>query len=49
MLLLAAIARFLPLPETQPSQGLQHANPALGHVALAIIALIYVLLSAWPA
>jgi hypothetical protein len=47
MLLLAAIAHFMPAPATQPSQGMMQANPALGHLSLTIIALIYVLLSVW--
>jgi hypothetical protein len=47
MLLLAAIAHVMPAPATQPSQGLLKSNPALGHLSLTIIALIYVLLSVW--
>jgi hypothetical protein len=47
MLLLAAIFHFFPAPATQPSQGLMQSNPALGHLSLAIITLIYVLLSVW--
>ena len=47
MLPIAALAHLMPAPATQPSQGLLQSNPALGHVSLAIIALIYVLLSVW--
>lgn len=47
MLPLAALAHLLPAPVTEPSQRPLQSNPALGHVSLAIISLIYVLLSVW--
>jgi hypothetical protein len=47
MLLLAAIARFIPARELKPEQGLPPANPAIGHIGLTIIALVYVLTTVW--
>lgn len=45
MLPLAALAHLLPAPATEPSH--LQSSPVLGHVSLAIIGLIYVLLSVW--
>lgn len=47
MLLLAAIAHLIPARAQQPDQGPEYANPALGHVGLTIIALVYILIIAW--
>jgi hypothetical protein len=47
MLLLSAISHFMPAPARQPDQGLMQANPALGHLSLTIIALVYVLITVW--
>jgi hypothetical protein len=47
MLLLSAIAHFVPAPARQPDQGLLQSNPAIGHLGLTIIALVYVLISVW--
>jgi hypothetical protein len=47
MLLLAAIAHVLPPPAQQTDQGLTQLNPAIGHLGLTIIALVYVLISVW--
>ena len=47
MLPLVFISRLMPAPQTQPSQGTLPVHPAIGHLGLTIIALIYVLLSVW--
>ena len=47
MLLLAAIARLIPARAQQPDQGLLESNPAIGHLSLTIIALVYVLITLW--
>ncbi len=47
MLLLVAIARFMPTRELNTEQGLPPANPAIGHIGLTIIALVYVLITVW--
>ena len=47
MLLLALIARLLPFPAEQPDQGALPLNPAVGHLGLTIIALVYVLVVMW--
>jgi hypothetical protein len=46
MLLLAAIAHLLPA-RTQPDPGPLALTSAIGHIGLAIIALVYVLMSVW--
>jgi hypothetical protein len=43
MLPLAAISHLLPVRAQQPGQGALPLNPAVGHLGLTIIALIYVL------
>jgi len=45
MLSIAFISRLLPAPQTSP--GAVPVHPAIGHVGLTLIALIYVLLSVW--
>jgi hypothetical protein len=47
MLLLALIARLLPVPAEQPDQGALPLHSAIGHVGLTIIALVYVLVLMW--
>src|SRR5580658_10654637 len=47
MLLLALIARLLPVPAEQPDQGALPLHPAIGHLGLTIIALVYVLVVMW--
>ncbi len=47
MLLLGAIAHLMPVRAQQPEQGLLQSNPALGHLGLTIIALVYVLIILW--
>ncbi len=47
MLPLALIARLLPAPAEQPDQGAMPLNPAIGHLGLTIIALVYVLVVMW--
>jgi hypothetical protein len=47
MLLLALIARFLPVPAEQPDQGALPLHSAIGHLGLTIIALVYVLVVMW--
>lgn len=47
MLLLAAIAHFTPARVHQPDQGLPQASPAVGHLSLTIVALVYVLVTVW--
>jgi len=47
MLLLAAISHLIPAPAQQPNQGLMQSNPAIGHLGLTIIALVYVLITLW--
>ncbi|MGO9515212.1 MAG: hypothetical protein ACLP2F_16455 [Steroidobacteraceae bacterium] len=46
MLPLAAISHLIPA-RAQPDQGLMESNPAIGHLALTIIALVYVLITLW--
>jgi hypothetical protein len=47
MLPLALIARLLPVPAEQPDQGTLPLPPAIGHLGLTIIALVYVLVVMW--
>jgi hypothetical protein len=47
MLLLSAIAHLMPVRAQQTEQGLLQSNPALGHLGLTIIALVYVLIILW--
>lgn len=47
MLLLALIARLLPCPAEQSDQGILPWYPALGHLGLTVIALVYVLVVMW--
>lgn len=47
MLLLAAIARLMPVRTEQPDQGALPLHPAVGHLGLTIIALVYVLVVMW--
>ncbi len=49
MLLLALIARLMPYPAEQPDQGSLPWYPALGHLGLTVIALVYVLVVMWQA
>jgi hypothetical protein len=42
MLLLAAIAHFIPGRAQQSEEGALALNPAIGHIGLTIIALVYV-------
>jgi hypothetical protein len=49
MLLLALIARLMPCPAEQPDQGSLRWYPAIGHLGLTIIALVYVLVVMWRA
>ena len=49
MLLYAAIAYLMPARLHQPDQGIAHINPALGHLGLTLIALVYVLVTVWQA
>ena len=44
MLLLAAIAHLSPRRAQQSEQGAVALNPAVGHIGLTIIALVYVLI-----
>jgi hypothetical protein len=46
MLPLAAISHLIPA-RAQPDQGLMESNPAIGHLGLTIIALVYVLITLW--
>ncbi len=47
MLLLAALSHLIPVRAQQPDQGPSYVNPALGHLGLTIIALVYVLIVVW--
>ncbi|HEX4153129.1 MAG TPA: hypothetical protein VHY75_13060 [Steroidobacteraceae bacterium] len=47
MLLPAVISHLIPVRAQQPDQGPGYLNPALGHLGLTIIALVYVLISIW--
>jgi hypothetical protein len=47
MLLLSAIAHLMPVRAQQPDQGFLQSNPAIGHLGLTIIALVYVLITVW--
>jgi hypothetical protein len=47
MLLLSAIARLVPASALESDEALLQSNPALGHLSLTIIALVYVLLTVW--
>ncbi|HTV95322.1 MAG TPA: hypothetical protein VME42_04950 [Steroidobacteraceae bacterium] len=47
MLLLAAIAHLMPGRAEQPDQGALPLHPAVGHLGLTIIALVYVLIVMW--
>jgi branched-subunit amino acid transport protein len=47
MLLLAFIARLIPVRALETDQGPNHVNRVLGHVGLTIIALVYVLIIMW--
>jgi hypothetical protein len=47
MLLLAALAHLLSARTRQADSGLVQWNSAVGHVGLAIIALVYVLVTIW--
>jgi hypothetical protein len=47
MLLLAALLHLIPVRAQQPDQGPEYVNPALGHLGLTVIALVYVLILMW--
>ena len=47
MLSLAAIDHFMPARAHPPDRTLVRTNPAMGHVGLTIIALVYVLITLW--
>jgi hypothetical protein len=47
MLPLAAIAHFIPDPAQQSDEGALALNPAIGHIGLTVIALVYVLIVMW--
>lgn len=47
MLPLAAISHLLPVRAQQPDQGALPLNPAIGHLGLTIIALVYVFIMVW--
>jgi len=47
MLLLAAIAPLIPGRAQYTDDGFLSFNPALGHLGLTIIALVYVLVIMW--
>jgi hypothetical protein len=47
MLLLAALARLLSARALKSDSGSVQWNSAVGHVGLAIIALVYVLITVW--
>lgn len=47
MLLLAAIAHLSPRRAQQSEEGAVALNPAVGHIGLMIIALVYVLIVMW--
>jgi hypothetical protein len=47
MLLPSAIAYLMPVRAQQPDQGLLQSDPAIGHLGLTIIALVYVLITLW--
>ena len=47
MLLNAAIAHLVPARVHQPDQAIVQPNPAVGHLSLTLIALVYVLLTVW--
>ena len=47
MLLYAAIAHLMPARVNQPDQAIVQTNPAVGHLSLTLVALVYVLLSVW--
>jgi hypothetical protein len=49
MLLLAAIAHLIPGRAQQSEEGAVALNPAVGHIGLTIIALVYVLIVMWRA
>jgi len=49
MLLLAAIAHLIPARARQSEEGAVALNPAVGHIGLTIIALVYVLIVMWQA
>jgi hypothetical protein len=47
MLPLAAIAHIIPRPAQQSEDEALALNPAIGHIGLTIIALVYVLIVMW--
>jgi hypothetical protein len=47
MLLLAAFAHLLSARARQPDSGPVQWNSAVGHIGLAIIALVYVMITIW--
>lgn len=47
MLLLAAIAHLIPGRTQQSDEGALALNPAVGHIGLTIISLVYVLIVMW--
>jgi hypothetical protein len=47
MLFLAAIAHFIPGRARTSEEGAVALNPALGHIGLTVIALVYVLIVMW--
>ena len=47
MLLLAAIAHFIPGRARTSEEGAVALNPAIGHIGLTVIALVYVLIVMW--
>jgi hypothetical protein len=49
MLLLAAISHFMPGRAQRSEEEAVALNPAIGHIGLTVIALVYVLVVMWRA
>lgn len=49
MLFIAAVSLLMPARRQTPPPVIARVNPAIGHLGLTLIALIYVLLSVWQA
>ena len=49
MLFVAALSFLMPARPHPPQQVIAHANRAVGHLGLTLIALVYVLVTVWQA
>ena len=49
MLFVAALSFLMPARPQPPQPVIARANPAVGHLSLTLIALVYVLVTVWQA